>query len=59
MYSVDEVGAIARVAIWIVLNRPKLAVSRSTRRQQQRLRVCAIGFLLCLLGVVVLALLGS
>ena len=59
MYSVDEVGAIARVAIWIVLNRPKLAVSRATRRQQQRLRVCAIGFVLFLLGVVLLAVKGS
>ena len=59
MYSVDEVGAIARVSIWIVLNRPKLAVSRATRRQQQRLRVCAIGFVLCLLGVVLLAVQGS
>jgi len=59
MYSVVEVGAIARVALWIVLNRPNLAVSRTTRRQQQRLRVCAIGFVLCLLGVVLLALLSS
>jgi len=59
MYSVEEVGAIARVAVWIVLNRPKLAVSRATRRQRQRLRVCAFGFVLCLLGVVLLALLGS
>ena len=59
MYSVDEVGAIARVALWIVLNRPKLAVSRTTRRQQQQLLACAIGFVLCLLGVVLLALQGS
>jgi hypothetical protein len=59
MYSVEEVGAIARVALWIVLNRPNLPLSRTTRRQQQRLRVCAIGFVLCLLGVVLLALLGS
>ena len=59
LYSVDEVGAIARVAIWIVLNRPKLAVSYATRRQQQQLLACAIGFVLCLLGVVLLALLGS
>ena len=58
-YSVDEVGSIARVALWIVLNRPNLAVSRATRRQQQRLRACAIGFVLCLLGVVLLAVLGS
>ena len=59
LYSVDEVGAIARVAIWIVLNRPKLAVSYATRRQQQQLLACAIGFVLCLLGVVLLGLLGS
>jgi len=59
MYSVDEMGAIARVALWIVLNRPTLAVSRATRRQQQRLRACAIGFVLCLLGVVLLVVLGS
>ena len=54
----DEVGSIARVALWIVLNRPNLAVSRATRRQQQRLRACAIGFVLCLLGVVLLVVLG-
>jgi len=59
MYSVEEMGAIARVTLWIVLNRPKLAVSRATRRQPQRLRVCAIGFVLCLLGVVLLVALGS
>ena len=59
LYSVDEVGAIARVAIWIVLNRPKLAVSRATTRQQQQLLACAIGVVLCLLGVVLLGLLGS
>lgn len=59
LYSLDEVGSIARVALWIVLNRPNLVVSRATRRQQQRLRACAIGFMLCLLGVVVLAALGS
>jgi len=59
MYSVDEMGAIARVALWIVLNRPKLAVCRATRRQQQWLRACAIGFVLCLLGVVLLVVLGS
>jgi len=59
MYSVEEVGAIARVAVWIVLNRPKLAVCRATRRQQQWLRACAIGFVLCLLGVVMLVVLGS
>jgi hypothetical protein len=33
MYSVEEVGSIAKVALWIVLNRPNLAVSRTTRRQ--------------------------
>ena len=59
LYSVDEVGAIARVALWIVVNRPNLEVSRATRRQQQSLLACAIGFVLCLLGVVLLALLGS
>lgn len=57
LYSVNEVGSIARVALWIVFNRPTLAVSRATRRQQQRLRACAIGFVLCLLGVVLLAFL--
>ena len=59
MYSVEEVGSISKVALWIVLNRPKLAVSRATRRQQQQLLGCAIGFVLCLLGFVLLALLGS
>ena len=59
LYSVDEVGAIARVALWIVVNRPNLEVSRATRRQQQQLLGCAIGFVLCLLGGVLLALLGS
>ena len=59
MYSVEEVGSIAKVALWIVLNRPNLAVSRTTRRQQQQLLACAFGFVLCLLGVVLLALLGS
>ena len=59
MYSVDEVGAIARVAVWIILNRPNLAVSRATKRQQQQLLACAIGFVLCVLGVVLLALLGA
>ena len=59
LYSVDEVGAIARVALWIVVNRPNLEVSRATRRQQQSLLACAIGFVLCLLGVVLLGLLGS
>jgi hypothetical protein len=58
-YSVDEVGSIAKVALWIVLNRPNLAVSRTTKRQQQQLLACAIGFVLCLLGVVLVALLGS
>ena len=59
MYSVEEVGSIAKVALWIVLNRPNLAVSRTTRHQQQQLLACAFGFVLCLLGVVLLALLGS
>jgi len=59
MYSVEEVGAIARVALWIVFNRPKLALSRTTRRHQQQLLACVIGFVLCLLGVVLLALLGA
>jgi hypothetical protein len=59
MYSVDEMGAIARVAHWIIINRPTVAVSRATRRQQQRLRACAIGFVLCLLGVLLLVVLGS
>ena len=58
-YSVEEVGAIAKVALWIVLNRPNLAVSRTTKRQQQQLLACAIGFALCLLGVVLVTLLGS
>ena len=59
MYSVEEMGAIAKVARWIVFNRPNLPVSRATRRQQQQLLACAIGFVLCLLGVVLLGLLGS
>ena len=59
MYIVEEVGAIARVALWIVLNRPNLAVRRTIRLQQQQPLVDAIGFVLCLLGVVQLALLGS
>ena len=59
MYSVDEVGAIAKVALWILLNRPNLAVSRTIKRQQQQLLACAIGVVLCLLGVVLVALLGS
>ena len=59
MYSVEEVGAIAKVALWIVLNRPNLAVRHATRRQRQQLLGCAIGFVLCLLGVVLLGLLGS
>jgi len=58
-YSVEEVGSIAKVALWILLNRPNLAVSRTTKRQQQQLLACAIGFVLCLLGVVLVALLGS
>ncbi|MBW0167532.1 MAG: hypothetical protein KXJ49_08535 [Vulcanococcus sp.] len=59
MYYVEEVGSITKVALWIVLNRPNLAVSRTTRRQQQQLLACAIGFVLCLLGVLLVALLGS
>ncbi|MBM5784338.1 MAG: hypothetical protein FJ076_05725 [Cyanobacteria bacterium K_DeepCast_35m_m1_288] len=59
LYSVDEVGSIARVALWIVLNRPNLAVRRTIRLQQQQLLACAIGFVLCLLGVVLLALMAS
>jgi len=59
MYIVEEVGTIARIALWIVLNRPNLAVRRTIRLQQQQLLAYAIGFVLCLLGVVLLALLGS
>ena len=59
MYSLEEVGSIAKVSLWIVLNRPNFAVSLTTRRQQQQLLACAIGFVLCLLGGVLLALLSS
>ena len=59
MYLLDEVGSISRLAIWIALNRPNLVVARATTRQQRRLRACGIGFLLCFLGVVLVAVLGS
>jgi hypothetical protein len=59
MYSLDEVASISRVVIWMALNRPSFAVTRVTKRQQRRLRACGIGFLLCFLGVVLVAVLGS
>jgi hypothetical protein len=59
VYSLDEVASISRLAIWIALNRPNLAVTRVTKRQQRRLRACGVGFLLCFLGVVLVAVLGA
>jgi hypothetical protein len=58
MYSPQEVRSISKVAIWIFFNRPNLEVGRPTKRQQRRIRVCGIGFLICLVGVVVLAAVG-
>jgi hypothetical protein len=59
LYSIDELASLSRLAIWIALNRPKLALARATKRQQRQLRACGIGFLLCLGGVVLFAALGS
>jgi hypothetical protein len=59
LYSIDELAALARLVIWIALNRPKCELTRATKRQQRQLRVCGLGFLLCLGGVVLLAVLGS
>ena len=59
MYAPDEVGSISKVAIWIFSNRPKLEVSRTTKRQQRRIRVCGLGFAACLVGALVLAALAS
>ena len=59
LYSIKEVASISRVAIWIVLNSPNLTVNRVTKRQQRRLRACGLGFVLFLLGVVLLVVLGS
>jgi hypothetical protein len=58
LYSVDELASLSRRAIWIALNHPKLVLARTTKRQQRQLRVCGLGFLLCLGGVVLLAALG-
>lgn len=59
IYSLDGLASMSRVAIWIALNRPQLVVNRATKRQQRRLRACGIVFLLCLLGIVLLVVLGS
>jgi hypothetical protein len=59
LYSIDELASLSRLAIWIALNRPKLALARATKRQQRQLRACGIGFLLCLGGVFLFAALGS
>ena len=44
MYSIKEVASISRVAIWIALNRPNLAVNPVTKHQQRRLRACGLCF---------------
>jgi hypothetical protein len=59
LYSIDELASLARLVIWIALDRPKLELTRATKCQQRQLRVCGLGFLLCLGGVVLLAVLGS
>ena len=59
LYSINELASLSRLAIWIALNRPKLELARAAKRQQRQLRVCGLGFLLCLCGVVLLAALGS
>jgi hypothetical protein len=59
LYSIDELASLARLVIWIALNRPKLELTRATKRQQRQLRACGLGFLLCLGWVVLRAVLGS
>ena len=59
LYTVDEFMAIARLTSWIVLNRPRLELSRTTKHKQRQLRACGLVFLLCLGGVVLLAAWGS
>ncbi len=59
LYSIDELASLARLVIWIALNRPKLELTRATKRQQRQLSACGLGFLLFLVGVVLLAVLGS
>jgi hypothetical protein len=59
LYSIDELAVLVRLVIWIALNRPKLELTRATKRQQRQLRACGLGFLLCLGWVVLHAVLGS
>ena len=59
LYTVDEFTSLARLTSWIALNRPRLELVRTTKRQQRQLRACGLVFLLCLGGVVLLAAWGS